>query len=104
MSGWVVAWRDARCGSSPEKEGQLTDRIFPLPVPCDDTAVAEEQKGDPMSASAEPIYWPEPLETPEPEDETHTKQRITYSRHRVGQYVVTRLVLDARDTTELPMK
>jgi hypothetical protein len=57
-----------------------------------------------MSANAEPIYWPESLEVPETEDETPQKRRIMHSRYRVGKYVVTRLVLDARDMPESVMK
>jgi hypothetical protein len=57
-----------------------------------------------MSANPEPIYWPESLEVPETEDETPLKRRIMHSRYRVGKYVVTRLVLDARDMPEPAMK
>jgi hypothetical protein len=56
-----------------------------------------------MSANAQTVYWPESLEVPEHEDPANTKQRIVHSRHRIGKYLVTRLVLDSGDEPQ-PVK
>ena len=53
-----------------------------------------------MAANAEPIYWPESVEEPEDDEIAQKRQRIIHVRHRVGKYVVTRLVLDSRDVSD----
>ena len=53
-----------------------------------------------MSVTAEPISWPEAFEEPEDNITRDEARRIVHVRHRVGQYEVTRLVLETRDESE----
>jgi len=47
-----------------------------------------------MSAGPEPIYWPEKEEDFDHVTPPLAPGRIYQLRHRVGQYVVTRLILE----------
>jgi len=57
-----------------------------------------------MSVHAEPIFWPESFEESEGEMPTNTRRKIVQFRHRVGEYDVTRLILDSREAVERPAK
>ena len=62
------------------------------------------RKATTMSVHAEPIYWPESLEETEEEPTVARQQQIVQLRHRVGNYDVTRLILDSRETSETRAK
>jgi hypothetical protein len=57
-----------------------------------------------MSVHAEPISWPEAFEEAEDNHTRDEARRIVHVRHRVGEYEVTRLVLESRDESEAAVK
>jgi len=52
-----------------------------------------------MSAEAEPTCWPESIDEREDEESRfavrRTGRRIVHFRHRIGEYDVTRLILES---------
>ena len=48
-----------------------------------------------MSAEAEPIYRPESLDEHEDKESLPARRQILHFRHRIGDYDVTRVILDS---------
>ena len=53
-----------------------------------------------MTANAEPIFWPEPLNVIEEEEKASRQRRILQFRHRIGECDVTHLILDSREEAD----